>query len=624
MRMEGISTSIKETNAKVTPDAIKLLDDEDYINFFTTCGPKFVSEIHRAQEVSAIFSFDAIDRLTAQQFSSALHKYINGFSVKGGEKGFKIPLFAGVERNGIRDVLKSLTIEILGYGLALDTVGAETLVATSLEEFNRVMNFALNSMGRETEDHKQIGMINGVTVIPWMSFPQFHNHAGTDYTNVLVRIPRTILDEVQYDENNEPYCQKPDLHMDDFGRCCEIQEIFKVDEFGKTVKPKCVSTNFLMPHEINKNVDANAEFVTRLSKMVRDKAESLSTLGQCVNTLRSFPKRFDYFFLQSVGSSYNQDIEMQVTVKELRSALDPTGDLGILSIIGKEQDEYFEMFYKPCLYSLYGLHKGIDGSLDPKYFMADIWSNHEECVRPNCLHRGMVWDRKNGGRCIEGILGRKNKLAPVPSDKDPHCAIAVNMTSGEEECKHIPNSKVIKQIDLCRKNFITHSGRSIYSMTDLIDYFCMPQLAVHERADPIKMDDVDYKATICSTGIPYPNCDVTQMQNVGDGFCDGYEFNTQECGWDGGDCDAFNLNTPNCSVPYPYLVGNGYCDGYDYDTLECNYDGGDCDEFKNLYPACSVKYPYLIGNGFCDGHEYNVEECGWDGGDCELVNTGST
>ena len=621
MRMEGISTSISEINTKLTPDATKLLVDDDYISFFMTCGPKFVSAIHRAQEVTAIFAFDAEDRLTAQQFSAALHKYIHGFSGKNGEKEFKIPMHAGVERNGIRDVLKSLSIEIMGYGLALNAVGTETLVATSLEEFNRVMKFALNSMGRETEDHKQIGMIDGITVMPWMSFPHFHSAAEIDYADILVRVPRTSLDSAQIGKDDELYCLNADLIMDGYGRCCESNELITVNDFGATlIKPKCVSTNFVMPAEINKNMDTNAEFVSQLSKMVRDKVEGLSTLGQCVNTLRSFSKRFDYFFLQSVGANYNKDIEMQITVKELRSALDPTGDLSILSIIGKEQDEYFEMFYKPCLSSLYGLHKGIDGSLDPKYFMANVWSNFEECARPNCLHRGMVWDRKNGGKCVEGILARKKALAPVPSEKDPYCAIAVNMTSGKEECKHIPNSKVIKQIDVCRKNLIS-SERSAYSMTDLIDYFCMPRLAVHEKADLMKMDDVDHKATICSTGNAYPKCNVTHIHNVGDGFCDGYEFNTEECGWDGGDCDAFNSNTPNCTVPYPYLVGNGYCDGYDYDTLECNYDGGDCDEFNALYPDCNVKYPYLIGNGFCDGDDYNVEECGWDGGDCELVNT---
>ena len=63
-------------------------------------------------------------------------------------------------------------------------------------------------------------------------------------------------------------------------------------------------------------------------------------------------------------------------------------------------------------------------------------------------------------------------------------------------------------------------------------------------------------------------------------------------------------------------IGNGLCDGGDYNTEECGWDGGDCIEF-NKYPNCKVDDQHSrIGNGYCDGGDYNTEECGWDGGDC--------
>ena len=50
---------------------------------------------------------------------------------------------------------------------------------------------------------------------------------------------------------------------------------------------------------------------------------------------------------------------------------------------------------------------------------------------------------------------------------------------------------------------------------------------------------------------PYPNCHVAHPEYIADGGCDGGQYNTAECGWDGGDClDLTNaiqtvmLNTP--------------------------------------------------------------------------------
>ena len=112
----------------------------------------------------------------------------------------------------------------------------------------------------------------------------------------------------------------------------------------------------------------------------------------------------------------------------------------------------------------------------------------------------------------------------------------------------------------------------------------------------------------------FPNCIVEHSDYVGNGSCDGGDYNTAECGWDGGDCvlDGY----PDCHVDYPYYVGSGRCSGGDYNTAECGWDGGDCVEFNEQYPGCHVYYPSDIGNGDCDGGKYNTAECGWDGGDC--------
>jgi hypothetical protein len=119
---------------------------------------------------------------------------------------------------------------------------------------------------------------------------------------------------------------------------------------------------------------------------------------------------------------------------------------------------------------------------------------------------------------------------------------------------------------------------------------------------------------------PYPNCKVAYRAYIGNGYCDGDDYNTTECGWDGGDCipcdNGFfgsncTLDFPNCTVPNPKYIGNDYCDDERYNRSECGWDGGDCAQ-----PDCTVPFPEWIGDGNCDGDEYNTTECGWDGGDC--------
>ena len=118
----------------------------------------------------------------------------------------------------------------------------------------------------------------------------------------------------------------------------------------------------------------------------------------------------------------------------------------------------------------------------------------------------------------------------------------------------------------------------------------------------------------------YPDCKVEFPLLIGNGKCNRGSYNSEACGWDGGDCDDFQKKYPGCNVKNPMRVGDGKCDGGDYNIEECAWDGGDCDEFKLMYPDCNVETPTQIGNGRCNLGEYNTEKCGWDEGDCDAVN----
>lgn len=128
----------------------------------------------------------------------------------------------------------------------------------------------------------------------------------------------------------------------------------------------------------------------------------------------------------------------------------------------------------------------------------------------------------------------------------------------------------------------------------------------------------------------YSDCDANNPNRVGDGFCH-KDLNTSECLYDGGDCigveKEFNRKYPNCNVQNPVLIGDGNCDrrkmdfygDYDYNTRECGWDGGDClssnAQYYAKYGECSETQIPKVQNGECD-EESNTYYCKWDGGDC--------
>jgi hypothetical protein len=123
----------------------------------------------------------------------------------------------------------------------------------------------------------------------------------------------------------------------------------------------------------------------------------------------------------------------------------------------------------------------------------------------------------------------------------------------------------------------------------------------------------------------YPNCQLHPFTLIGNGECDrqiNAYHNTEECGWEGGDCLEFNEKYPNCKAFFPKYVGDGLCEdpmNEGDNTEECGWEGGDCLEFNEKYPNCKISKSFMVGNGKCEdpmNEAENTEECGWGGGDC--------
>ena len=158
--------------------------------------------------------------------------------------------------------------------------------------------------------------------------------------------------------------------------------------------------------------------------------------------------------------------------------------------------------------------------------------------------------------------------------------------------------------------------------------------------------------TLLSTSVlgeDYSECwggDIYKVKLIGDGKCH-IATNTEECGWDGGDCCELTCDHDNCGVFWGYTckdpsvvceenkhyLGDGKCHEIT-NTAACGYDGGDCCEATCEHEDCGVHWGYrcmdpsinqyapecnayfqYIGDGLCHSSTNN-EECGYDGGDC--------
>ena len=162
MKIQRYYSSVREELSPLSEDALTLLDSQDYIGFFKSCGPNYVRSIRRAQELTAIFKFSASSTSVATEFAA---------SIKGEGAGRSIS--TKVSGNSkFSSAKSSLKIIILGFGLGLNNEGSSTLVSTSLEEYNEVMKFGFISF-TQSEDSHNIGMVYGIEIVPWVDNTTF-------------------------------------------------------------------------------------------------------------------------------------------------------------------------------------------------------------------------------------------------------------------------------------------------------------------------------------------------------------------------------------------------------------------------------------------------------------------
>lgn len=135
-------------------------------------------------------------------------------------------------------------------------------------------------------------------------------------------------------------------------------------------------------------------------------------------------------------------------------------------------------------------------------------------------------------------------------------------------------------------------------------------------ADDLQVGIVSWGLLGCPSDFPSMNADVTYFSDFIRGVLETTDTMPPVC-----EFPDDGVDYTNCVVDHPCWIGDRICDGEDYNTTECNFDGIDCkicdfpDDGFN-YSDCRAENLCRIGDGVCDEGSYWRPECNFDGDDC--------
>ena len=508
MKIQRYYSSVREEVSQLSEDANTLLERQDYVGFFMGCGPNYVRGIRRAQEVTAVFSFQSTSSSSAKEFAGAF-KITTPFG-GGGKSKASSSKFASMN--------SSMKITIQGFGMGLNQDGAGTLVATTLEEYQQVMKFAFKSF-TQNEDSPNIGMIFGIEVVPWVNNVSFQVAAQVHDENVELPLPRSLIPRAHLKTdkkvtdgfvsltNRTLYeCKELTFVIDRYGYCCEIDALY--DYTNKTYVTEgfdddaildlriCRPIRSLDKSLVKDNMSTNGEFVANLDSIARYRLNQISTIERCIMDAKSIPDRYQYNILktQDMVKYDSGTIDPKFTLAELRRAVDPLGDFSLVIHLGKELDEWMTMYFSPCMAAIFGSNVGTTPGTDPQYFLAYPWHVHDECLKLTCLTTNMRWDRAVGG-CVPSLMVGTG--GEDYSNGETQCAYDTELNdAATETCKY--NTTVLQkyhtEVNGCWTDTLPDSNAIEY----YVNNYCMPQLT-DEKAEEDAIAVIEAGKTLAGT-----------------------------------------------------------------------------------------------------------------------------
>ena len=524
--------SIGNQTINLTDEAKSVLEAKDYVGFFKDCGPSYITSIGRALEITAVFKFNSFSEHVAEEFAGELESYIRLTGVNATVNTTITSTFNNTVTNSTNTnttsastnstltnttytnatftnltlvdetiataraefskqskysfIEDSLEIVIYGYGLKLDPVESEMMVVSSLEEYNEALYTIMENSQYESLENAQLGMVYEFEVEPFVDNGSFQNVTNLNNNTIDLPIPQSSINKAH--RNDDPndtdfdntaranfICSDTSFKIDKYGYCCEssflydrdLESYIDTNESERLCRPLEAFETSL----VKENMAINGEFVGRLDLAMRHRLNQLASLEQCISAASLIPKEKDYNTLRAQNGA-NDTIDF--TLAELKKAIDPNSDYGLLKHMSYELDEYMDMFQAPCLNALSGSNLGIKPNVDNDFFMTHKWDNHTECMQTSCLSANTRWNRAAEGGCIPSVITGPTADAYDEND-DSKCTKDMDFFG-------LGNNEVCRYSTSALNTFHTKATTcwnqtiSISSIDDVMNAYCSPQI----------------------------------------------------------------------------------------------------------------------------------------------------
>jgi len=239
INLNSYYASLDESSSKMSDSAGKLLENNDILGFFSSCGSYYVRSIGRNAKFIAIFTYKTKTREPDPEFEEDLEAEINGFGKGIKEKLQDDVIGSATSALGVmtdrefrkKAASKKLTINVAAFGLGKNE--SATLISYDIGTFKSAIADAFMSM-----QNPRTGKVSSIEVVPWVE--------NTDF-QVLIKLE----EETEIIEEGEP---KKDTTS-------EVSENSSEKKEQKTRK--------LLLYEKKNILNQNAEFYAEIERMDR-------------------------------------------------------------------------------------------------------------------------------------------------------------------------------------------------------------------------------------------------------------------------------------------------------------------------------------------------------------------
>eukprot|EP00964_Phaeocystis_antarctica_P107014 scaffold71785_cov65-Phaeocystis_antarctica.AAC.3 len=251
---------------------------------------------------------------------------------------------ASASSNSTRTSSDSKTkISIKAFGIGLNSEGADTLAARSLEDYDKAIKFAFKSMQNDN-----VGQIHGVEVVSWMNNLQFQNAVKFDRQELITwDVPidpvtnaasTTLTTKVRGVQNNLIVAHQAAIGAPgDPTYQAAIEAVYE-PEMVESIEVKSITM-------------INAEFITGLEAFYRKETYTGYKFQSCVGDLEAMREAGqggltlqDHSQFAMVSTAAANNAATQITVDEALATLSPTA----LADRMESLKNFVKYFYGKC------------------------------------------------------------------------------------------------------------------------------------------------------------------------------------------------------------------------------------------------------------------------------------